>query len=281
MPIRVVPPLTGHVLSHFVVFLREGEHTDVQIGQQQALLGAHLPDWSYEGQHHARHAQELVRGARSVGEDDGAGVFEAARSQCRVEEEGFGVWVQGQRCGRCVVSSPCLEVSRPLCRRNKKKKCCLLTISRDNDDLRALGDQLPEGLRKRQIPADEHANLPDGGVEHLMGVVARGRQVRPLRVPDVLLAVGAEDLAVVGDEVGRVVEADLLVSGLRCFHDMALDDRPRDDADVKLLGESLVGLQVFLILAGLHRVCGVVGGPADKVISADEQEDSIKKARHR
>lgn len=272
MPIRIVPPLTGQVLSHFVVFLRKGEHTYVEIGQQQALLGAHLPDWSYEGQNHARHAQPLVSGASSVGKNDGAGVFEAARSQCRFEEEGFGVWVQGQRCGRCVVSSPCFQalVEDYNCNRGKEKKCCQLTISRDNDDLRPLGDQLPKGLRKRQIPADEHANLPDGRVEHLMGVVARGRQVRPLRVPDVLLAVGAEDLAVVGDEVGRVVEADLFIPGI-CFHDMALDDRPRDEADVQFLSERLVGLQVFLIFAGLYRVCGVVGGPAAEVVSTDEQ----------
>jgi len=98
-------------------------------------------------------------------------------------------------------------------------------------------------------------------------------------VPEVLLAVGAEDLAVVGDEVGRVVEVvwfcffSIPVRGAVVFlfwlDRVFLDDRPWDDADVELLGEGLVCAEVFLVVAGLGGVEGVRGGPAVEVVSID------------
>lgn len=64
---------------------------------------------------------------------------------------------------------------------------------------------------------------------------ARGRQVRPLRVPDVLLAVGREDLAGGGDEVCCVVEEGLALVLV------SFDNSPRNKTDTQLLGDMLVG----------------------------------------
>lgn len=65
--------------------------------------------------------------------------------------------------------------------------------------------------------------------------------MRALRVPEVLLLVAAEDLAVVGDEGGDVEE---LVA-------VFLADGPRDDVDVQLLGQRAVRVEVFLVLGAL------------------------------
>lgn len=58
-------------------------------------------------------------------------------------------------------------------------------------------------------------------------------------MPDVFLPVGAENAAVVGDEVCRVVEAVAFFPfGLAL---VSFDDAPRDEADIQLLCEGLVG----------------------------------------
>jgi hypothetical protein len=57
----------------------------------------------------------------------------------------------------------------------------------------------------------------------------RGRQVRSLGVPDVLLAIGAQDSTIVGDKVCRVVEQDFFVG--TC---VLLDDGSWDKADLQL-----------------------------------------------
>lgn len=69
-----------------------------------------------------------------------------------------------------------------------------------------------------------------------MWLIARRRQVRPLRVPDVLLAVGREDLAGGGDEVCCVVEQGPVVLVV-----VSLDDSPGYKTNAQLLGEMLVG----------------------------------------
>lgn len=73
-----------------------------------------------------------------------------------------------------------------------------------------------------------------------MRLSARRGQVRPLRVPDVLLAVGGEDLAGGGDEVCCIIEHG---PGLVfCVLDnVSLNDGTRDETDTQLLGEMLVG----------------------------------------
>ena len=78
-----------------------------------------------------------------------------------------------------------------------------------------------------------------------MRVGRRGSQVWAFRVPDVLLPVGGENLAVVGDEVGRVVEDGVCWLGAGACRGVVFDDSTRDNADVEVLGEGLVGLEVF------------------------------------
>jgi hypothetical protein len=58
-------------------------------------------------------------------------------------------------------------------------------------------------------------------------------------MPYVLLPVGAEDAAIVGDEVCRVVDAESFFP--IGFSLMSFDDAPRDEADLELLCEGLVG----------------------------------------
>lgn len=63
--------------------------------------------------------------------------------------------------------------------------------------------------------------------------------MRPLRMPDVFLAIVSEDTAVVGDEVRGIIEHVALVGAC-----MPLDDSSRDQADLELLCESLVAGQI-------------------------------------
>lgn len=86
-------------------------------------------------------------------------------------------------------------------------------------------------------------------------------------MPDILFSVGGEDSAVVGDEVGCVVENWVFGLGvgirIRIFtgESVVFDDCTRDDADVELFGEGLVGLEVFggYLGVGLGEVKGVCG----------------------
>ena len=100
--------------------------------------------------------------------------------------------------------------------------------------LRALHDEGSERLRKGDIPADEDANRPEGRLDDDVVLIFPGRgEVRPLGVPEVLLGVGAEDLAGVGDEGRDVVQDFLVRRGGR-------DDRARHDVDLERLGQVLV-----------------------------------------
>jgi hypothetical protein len=50
-------------------------------------------------------------------------------------------------------------------------------------------------------------------------------------MPDILLAIGAQDSTIVGDEVCRVVEESILIRS-----DVLLDDCSWNNADLQLLG---------------------------------------------
>lgn len=63
--------------------------------------------------------------------------------------------------------------------------------------------------------------------------------MRPLGMPDIFLAVGSEDTAVIGDEVCGIIEESCLVGAC-----MLLDQSPRDQADFELLCEGSVVGQV-------------------------------------
>ena len=76
-------------------------------------------------------------------------------------------------------------------------------------------------------------------------------------MPDVLLAIGAQDSAIVGDEVCRVVEKGFPV-GTRVF----LDDCSWYYADLQLFRERLVVGEVLGGIAGLDSPAGVIGDPA-------------------
>lgn len=106
-----MPPLPPDILSYLIILLGDPQHLQIHIhGQHPFLFGLHgllvLPNGSHVWQAHARHAEVLLRGARDVGEEDGAGVLEAARGEGRFEEEGLGVGVEGERGGGGVVSCP-------------------------------------------------------------------------------------------------------------------------------------------------------------------------------
>lgn len=79
-------------------------------------------------------------------------------------------------------------------------------------------------------------------------------------MPDVLLAVVAEDTPVVGDEVGGVVEERLL---LFCRgRAMVFDDGAGDNADVEFTGKRLVCFEVGGCFGGEGSPGRVGGGPA-------------------
>lgn len=82
-------------------------------------------------------------------------------------------------------------------------------------------------------------------------------------MPDVLLAVLAEDPAGVGDEVGRIVQDVAIWICISVWVRVLLNDCPRDEADVELLGESLVGLEVLGCLRSLDGEERVFGCPAE------------------
>lgn len=111
-----------------------------------------------------------------------------------------------------------------------------LTESRNNNNLRPGSNELAKRLRKRQIPTNQQPDLSDGRIEDRVRVRAGGNEVRPLGVPDVLFAVGAEDAAVGGDEVCRVVEGGGFLWRGGCIGSddgvVGFDNGPRDDADV-------------------------------------------------
>lgn len=121
----------------------------------------------------------------------------------------------------------------------------ILTKSRNNNNLRPPGNQLPKRFRERQIPTNQQPDFPNRRIEHLMRLGPRRGQVWPLRVPDILLAVGREDLARGCDEVCRIIQQGLalalvlvLVLGLVV---VSLDNSPRNKTNTQLLGEVLVG----------------------------------------
>lgn len=240
MAIRVMPSLGRNILTDLVVLLGEPEHGEIQIGQRDAfLVGSHADQRTAEGHDDARHAQELLGGAGGVREDDCARVLVRARGQRRLDEEFLRVRVECQRRGRRVASGPYrLRASVRLHASLTKMwgERAERTVGRDDDDLGTLGDQFAKGLREGQIPTDQQPDLAQGSVEDLVRIGARGRQMRPLRVPDVLLAIRAADVARAGgDEVRDVVE-DVWADRAAVF----LDDGARHDIDVQSTREGPV-----------------------------------------
>ena len=84
-----------------------------------------------------------------------------------------------------------------------------------NDDLGSSPDELTECFGEGQVPADEDTDGAEGRLDDVVGTwsfislvfcsssrggVHRRRQVRTLRVPEVGLRVGAQDLTRVADE---------------------------------------------------------------------------------
>jgi hypothetical protein len=116
------------------------------------------------------------------------------------------------------------------------------TIGRNDHNLNATRNQLSKRLGKRQIPADEQADFADRRIEDLMRLRSRRGQVCALGVPDILLAVAAEDGAIVGDKVRGVIKdiGVLFSCGVLFRVRMLLDECPRDDADLQLLCKGLV-----------------------------------------
>ena len=112
----------------------------------------------------------------------------------------------------------------------------ILTKSRNNNNLRPPGNQLPKRFRERQIPTNQQPDFPNRRIEHLMRLGPRRGQVWPLRVPDILLAVGREDLAAGGDEICCVIQ-----HGLILLNSMSFNNSPRNQTNVQFLGEVLVG----------------------------------------
>lgn len=91
-----------------------------------------------------------------------------------------------------------------------------------------------------------------------------------LRVPDILLAIRAQDSTIVGNKVCRVVKQTGLVGSC-----MLLNDCSWNNADLQLFGESLVVGEVFAGLAGLFGPAGVVRDPAAQVVSGEETSVSV------
>lgn len=99
MSISIVPSLGLDILPDLVVILGDIQNRHVQISNDIALFSTHTFDRSNKRKHDPRHSEERITWTRSVGENDGTCVFEAATCQCRVEEETLAVGVYGEAGG--------------------------------------------------------------------------------------------------------------------------------------------------------------------------------------
>lgn len=131
------------------------------------------------------------------------------------------------------------------------------TESRNDNNLRPIGNQLAKRLWKGQIPANQHTHPSHGRVNRVMALLPRGSQMWSFRMPDILLPVRAQNTPIVGDKVCRVVEQTRLFGT-----GVLLNDRPWNKAYLQFLGESLVVGEVFGCIAGLLGPAGVMWDPA-------------------
>lgn len=81
------------------------------------------------------------------------------------------------------------------------------------------------------------------------------------------LDVSAQDLAVPGDEVGRV--QDLLG---RLSLVMELEDRAGDDVDVEFFSQGLVSLEILCPFPALRDEIGLVRDPVQQVVLGQDGE---------
>lgn len=163
--------------------------------------------------------------------------------------------------------------------------CEILTEGWNNDDLGALRYELSERFRESHIPADEQANLAQGCIDYGMWLSRAARNVCTLRgAPEILLDVGAQDLALVVDKVCNVLVvvirrvavqcSDSLLPGRRVFRYMRshLDNSAGHDADLELAGEILVVLEVLLRVRAHLKELWVFRQPVRQVVFGENDE---------
>lgn len=68
-----------------------------------------------------------------------------------------------------------------------------------------IGDQFTKGLGEGQIPTDQHADSSEGRIDRLMALLAGRSKMGSFRMPNILLAIGAQDSTIVGDEISDIV----------------------------------------------------------------------------
>lgn len=148
---------------------------------------------------------------------------------------------------------------------------------RHDDDLCATADQLAKGFGEGKVPAYQQTDFAEGTVDDGM-IVCRwngwGGDVGTFGVPEVAFGVGAEDVALRGDEVGGV---DELWSGRRRRRArgaplqtigrwVLFDDCAGDDVDAEFSGEGAVTVQVAFVLGGLDGELERVGDPTIQMV---------------
>lgn len=252
-----MPLLQGNIRPHLVHLLRNVQHPALHIHQAHALLHAQLAQRALQRHRHLRQANEL--GAFLV-------LARRRRAQRRagvVEDKGARV-LKGPRNGHVLQEQP-LAVRIHLCA--NVAAVAVEPEGRADDKLCPVGGQRAARLREGQVPADDEADAAKGRVKGRVRRQRVGRQVRPLRVPQVLLLVAAQHGAVGADEVRGVGDALL---GRFAIGGQRLQDRAGDDGDGELLGEGLVSRQVRRLLLGFGEEDRGVGLPRGEVVFGED-----------
>ena len=104
--VGIIPIILLEILTDLVIPLSSFYHTHIQIRNDKALLSPHLGNRTGDRKRNLRQTEEILRRAGGIGEDNSAGVLEAAGCDGCFEEEGFAVWVVCAGFGRCVVRCP-------------------------------------------------------------------------------------------------------------------------------------------------------------------------------
>ena len=137
-----------------------------------------------------------------------------------------------------------------------------------------MNDHLTESLREGQVPADQHTDFSEWGIEDWMGVTRGAHEVQTFNVtPEVFLDVFPKDLASRRDEVGHIDKtfAVFIIFGedastVMLSIGMQLYDGSRDDADVALSSKGLVLFEIFLPACTRCLEIRIVRQPVGKMV---------------
>lgn len=219
----IVPFIPLHVLSDFVHLLRDIKHVQVDLDNLHGLAWAQGSVQSTLERHgHLAYPDILIAlcisglilWRRGVDKDKGTGIFKRSCHGHSFEEQLLALRVYVRALSR-VTGEP---------------------ERWTHDDACPVGNERPTCLREGQVPAHDQPHATPGRVERCVRRLRVGREMRPLRVPQVLLLIPRENIALWPDEVACISQRS---------RRQWLQQRARDDGDAQLLCERLVALQIL------------------------------------